>query len=124
MAMVFLDSNFCTLPFQRRIDVVESIKSLIPNVEILVPDFIISELEKISVKEKTARMALKFIDENEDIDVFWTGLNPKNIDSALLSLGEEHKAVIATNDKKLRVRLKKNGIKSVFLRQNSVLSLG
>ncbi len=120
MVEIFLDANFCILPFKAKIDIISSLKDIFPEPEIVIPDFIFMELSKISSNERFSKAAILLL-EKEKINVIKTGLNPADNDKALLSLAVERRAVIATNDKKLRKKCKKEGVKTVFLRNNKTL---
>ncbi|PIO00658.1 hypothetical protein COT72_00290 [archaeon CG10_big_fil_rev_8_21_14_0_10_43_11] len=120
MTYVFLDANFCVVPFTKGVDIIAEIPVLVENAHIAVPDFILLELEKITKKERFAKVALKYI-ESEGIEVLSTGMLPKDTDSALLALAKEHNAIIATNDKALRSRAKRRNIHTLFLRSGQTL---
>jgi hypothetical protein len=110
------------LPTQFGLDIFEEIENILnEKVEFYVFDRTIEELEEISKgkgKNATAaRVALSLI-RKKGVKIITT---KKPVDDALLSLED---AIIATNDKTLRKRLKAKGIKTIYLRSKKYLEMG
>lgn len=124
---VILDSNFLLLPFQFGIDLFEAIKDLLDrNVEFIVLPQIVEEVKRIADgmgdDSRGARLALKLIEEKciiLDLDEV-RGLNT---DESILRAAIKLKAVVATNDRELRRKLRSRGIPTIFLREYSHLDV-
>lgn len=124
---VILDSNFLLLPFQFGIDIFECVKSLLGrNVEFIVLPQIVEEVKRIADgvgdNSRGARLALKLIEEKcaiLDLDEV-RGLNT---DESILKAAVNLDAVVATNDRTLRRKLRSKGIPTIFLRERSHLDI-
>ncbi|MEE8168291.1 MAG: PIN domain-containing protein [Candidatus Hydrothermarchaeales archaeon] len=117
------DSNFLLLPFQFGVDIFSELKELLDvNYKIYVTRGVLRELTRLSqrkgVEGRRAKaalesaMKLELIESNEDVDV----------DEGLAALAAEG-AVICTNDKALKERIRKNRAPVVYLRQKKYLIL-
>jgi rRNA-processing protein FCF1 len=94
----------------------EEIENLLSeSYKLLTIDSVVRELKKIS--SKNAKLALKLIDL-KNIEVLKT--KEKNVDKAILSLADKD-TIIATNDIKLRKKLKTLGSKTIYLRAKKKL---
>ncbi|MBS7642701.1 MAG: 30S processome protein Utp24 [Candidatus Bathyarchaeia archaeon] len=124
---VILDSNFLLLPFQFGIDPFEAVKDLLDrNVEFIVLPQIVEEVRHIADgmgdNSRGARLALKLIEEKciiMDLDEV-RGLNT---DESILKAAIKLEAVVATNDRELRKKLRSKGIPTIFLREYSHLEI-
>jgi hypothetical protein len=89
--------------------------------ELLVPEPVLRELENIkdrgTPKEKAAaRVALDLVSKRAKI----IGAKGKT-DDAIAMLAEKWRALVATNDSKLRRKLRRRGVPVIFLRERSHL---
>lgn len=124
---VILDSNFLLLPFQFGIDLFEAIEDLLDrNVEFIVLPQIVEEVKRIADgmgdDSRGARLALKLIEEKciiLDLDEV-RGLGA---DESILEAAIKLEAVVATNDRELRRKLRSKGIPTIFLREYSHLEI-
>ncbi|MCX8161759.1 MAG: 30S processome protein Utp24 [Candidatus Bathyarchaeota archaeon] len=124
---VILDSNFLLLPFQFGIDIFECVRDLLcRNVEFIVLPQIVEEVKRIADgvgdNSRGARLALKLIEEKctiLDLDEV-RGLNT---DESILRAAVNLDAVVATNDRTLRRKLRSKGIPTIFLRERSHLDI-
>lgn len=107
--MVLLDTNFLTMPQQFKIDIVEEIKYKIPNAELVTIEPVVKELEKLPV----GKVALEMIKKGLIRVLPAKG----NADEALLKSALENKAVVCTNDRKLRKMLRNNKVPVMYLRE-------
>lgn len=113
---VLLDTNFLLVPYQFKIDIFREIDELleVPH-SFVVPTGVVKELEKLSKgrgKEgAAARFALKLLKAREYEGVESGG----DVDSWILEYAVKEGVVVATNDRPLRVKLKKNRVKVVSL---------
>jgi rRNA-processing protein FCF1 len=84
--------------------------------EFYVPVQVTHELKK--KKTRYAKAALKLIENLKMVEN-----KEKDADEAILSLADEN-TLVATNDKKLRTKLKKFGIKTIYLKGKKYLAIG
>jgi len=84
--------------------------------EFYVPVQVTDELKK--KKTRYAKVALKLIENLKMVEN-----KEKDADEAILSLADEN-TLVATNDKKLRTKLKKFGIKTIYLKGKKYLAIG
>jgi rRNA-processing protein FCF1 len=110
---VILDTNALLAQFQFKIDLESELLRLMGSYEIFIPDTVLDELKNI--KDKDVKAARKMAEKYEVV------YSEKKGDEAILDLAEKMKAVVVTNDQELRKRLKKQGLKVVYLRQKSHL---
>jgi len=125
MKKIILDTNFLIDCLRFKIDFLEEIQDLIREpFQIFVLSATLKELEKISklkIKEsKYAKLALKLVKEKKFL-IIETAC--KNTDKAILELANKD-SIIATNDKELRNKLRKKGIKTIYLRAKKYLEIG
>ena len=113
---VILDTNFVIdlIRFKTNLENMDS--SFDENLEIHVIERTVEELQRIASEEtdegKFARLAIEII-KRKGIKMLKT--DEKNTDDALLDKAKEG-YVIATNDVELRERIKKEGMRTIYLR--------
>lgn len=112
---VILDTNALLAQFQFKIDLASELGRLLGSFEIFIPNSVLDELNNI--KDKYIKAAKKMAEKYEVV------YSEKKGDEAILDLAEKMKAVVVTNDQELRKRLKKLGLKVIYLRQKSHLVL-
>lgn len=112
---IILDANALLMPFQFRVDIEKELDRILGTYEILVPSSVIHELERL--KDKHAKPALKLAGRFRILEVDEKG------DKAILKLAEELNAMVVTNDKNLRNDLEDIGVKVIFMRQKSYLTM-
>ncbi len=82
----------------------------------------VKELEKLAVskkgKENKSKAALKFIARYEKINT-----SGGYADDSILGIAKNKNAIVLTNDKELKNRLKKESLKVIFLRKKQKLSI-
>ena len=126
--IVLLDTNFLLLPFQiPRVRLFQELDRLIPGrYKLVVLDVCLEELENLSKLHKGKRnmflKAKEFAEKNCEVirvdrDKF------KAVDEAIVEYAKRLKAVVATNDRGLRAKLRKEGIPQVYLRGYDHLEL-
>ncbi len=119
---VVLDSNFLLLPFQFDIDISSELDRLLDGAyEVCVTKGVIAELEGLSrakgIQGGRAEEALKMARKLKLIESGGEG-----VDEDLLQLAGNG-AVICTNDKALRERIRNKGSPVIYLRQKKYLAL-
>jgi len=105
-----------------KIDVFTEIKKKFGAVEFITPGQVMGELEEISKRDEKKKRQIMLIKEIMDKNhVRIVVCEAKNADSALEMLSQ--KAIIATNDKELRKRIKSVNNKIIFLRKQKYIDL-
>ncbi|MFH1224741.1 MAG: hypothetical protein V1676_02965 [Candidatus Diapherotrites archaeon] len=147
VTMVAIDTNMLAAAEQFGVDVFEGGRNMFGNVEFVVPEQVLAELDKLAdrgAKEhKAVEVAKKILArEGTRVKVIsagrgkGTGAEPRDAglktaagrtgavgaDEALLELSRKG-FIIATNDKELRARARKNGGKVLLIRKKSFLEL-
>jgi len=123
---VILDTNFFMVPEKFKIDVFGELDRIVEGeYELVTVDSVIKELNKLSrgngKDARAARIGLKLF-KGKDLKVLKT--KEKNADEAILKLSEKiSNCVVATLDKELEKKLKKRGIKLIYLRSKKYLVL-
>jgi rRNA-processing protein FCF1 len=119
---VILDTNFLIDLVRFKIDLEEIPVLLQEPVKLFVFSSTIQELKKIEKNKgklgSLAKLALKLI-KLKQIQVLEEKESP---DKAFLSIADKN-TIIATNDSKLRKKLKKLGIKTIYLRAKKYLEV-
>jgi rRNA-processing protein FCF1 len=120
--IVLLDSNAILMLFEFSIDLEGELTRLFGKFKIIIPRSVINELQFLSEHEKgrkkfIAKPALKLIEKYEIVGADGKG------DQAILELVKKLHCVVLTNDKKLRNKIKKLSLHTVYLRGKSKLVL-
>ena len=118
MKKILLDTSFLIDLVKFRIHLEEIGKLVEEKHEFYIPIQVTDELKK--KKTWYAKAALKLI---ESLNLNIVENEEKDADKAILSLTNEN-TLVATNDKKLRTKLKKFGIKTIYLKGKKYLAIG
>lgn len=126
--LILLDANFLLVPVIYRIDLISELYRLLSTpFKIVVLSGIIDELKikykslKEGKKRKEILFAMNFAKQFEIID--WPKKEYTDMDDAIIDFALMHDAIIATNDKQLRKKLKQQGIPTIFVRKRKYLKL-
>ncbi|MCK5410266.1 MAG: type II toxin-antitoxin system VapC family toxin [Candidatus Heimdallarchaeaceae archaeon] len=123
--LVLLDSSMLMLPLEKKINLSYEFERILTIAfEIVVPQVVLIELEKIKEKGETAtkrkaQLALNLAMSFRTIE----SKTEVHADYELIRLAELHKAVIATNDRKLRSILIDKGMAVISLHGKNKLTL-
>jgi len=132
MRIVFVDTNFWLLPFEKGLDVLGQLERLSEDEPIVygisVP--VKSELEAMArgpvnaKRTRPAKAALRVIEQM--VSSARARLFPYDgpADGSLITLALQNNAWVATNDRALKFRLKEKKIKVVLLRDEHKLDFG
>ena len=118
---VVLDTNFFFVSSQFNVDFFQELAKLLNRrFEPILLSSTQKELERLAEssspkKRKQAQLALKLAEKCRLVPVE-KGLN-ETYDDVIFRVSAEWKSIVATNDRKLRKRLRKIGIPVIFLRQ-------
>jgi rRNA-processing protein FCF1 len=119
---VLLDTNFLVDLLRFKVEVNEISEILKSPCNLFILSSSVKELEKIARNKgkagNLAKAALKLI-KLRDIKILKTEESP---DKAFLSIADKN-TIIATNDSKLRKKLKKLGIKTICIRERKKLEV-
>ena len=120
---IALDTNMLLAAEQFKIRLVEEIESKLSKAKIVIPNQVITELEKLAGRskklEKQVKIAMQII-KNEGVKQM--EVKASNADKALLTLAKQG-FIIATNDRELRKKVKKSFGKCLILRKKKYLTL-
>jgi len=117
---VMLDTNFIMDCFRYHVDM-SGLFDLYPGARLSTIPQVISELERLAARRgihsRYARVALSLIEGIEVVE------SPKGrADDALLELAGKD-SLVATNDELLRAKIRKKGMKTIYLRAKKQLAV-
>ena len=112
------------IPYQFRVDIVSELRRLFPKQDLLVPSFVIGELEGIKRHSGGDAMIAASIGlalaKKPPFRIFEEELlEGETVDDALLRISD----VLCTSDRELRRRARSRGIPVVYLRQKRYLGV-
>ncbi|MHA1200115.1 MAG: type II toxin-antitoxin system VapC family toxin [Candidatus Heimdallarchaeaceae archaeon] len=122
---IILDSSMLMLPLEKKINLSSEIERIITqSYEIVVPKIVINELTNLleSSSSTTTRKANFALDLAKNYSIL-ESLEGIHTDEEILRLALEHKAIVATNDRELRLTLREKGISVISLHGKNRLSL-
>ncbi|MCD6370244.1 MAG: twitching motility protein PilT [Thermoplasmata archaeon] len=112
---VLLDSNALLMPFQYNLNLDSELTRLLGDYEVYVPSCVLGELRKLSKRRWEAKAALQLAEKYTIVEV-------KNLgDKGVIEAAKKLKAVVVTNDKALRIKLLREKIKVIFMKQNHLV---
>ncbi len=117
MKKILLDTNFLLAPVQFKADIYEQITT-----DFFTLDACVEELEKIAKKKTKAGVQAKaalILARTKNVRIVKAA--KKNVDEALVEAAKQHNYIVATNDRKLIMKLKTEGIAIVRLRQRKFM---
>src|SRR3989338_2348405 len=126
MVKVIFDTNFLLIPCLFKVDIfAEADKLILEKYSSCIVEQSIRELKKIMTsgngREKRADLfALSIIKKKKLEILFFSG---KDADSAILEAARANDIIVATQDRELKIELKKLKKKTLVLRQKSHLEL-
>lgn len=116
MIKIVLDTNFCLIPFQFKVDIFSELERIIDEeFRMFIPFACIEEL-------RTKKFGIAAIDLIEQKNVFVVDAPAaKTVDDKVIALALKERAVVATQDMDLKRKAKKEGIPVVTLRSKKHL---
>jgi len=126
MRRVILDSNFLFIPFQFQIDILKELENLLGKSELVVLSTTLDELRNLAREEseKTRRQASLALKLAEKCAIVSVGKDPaETYDDVILRKAKEWICPVATNDRNLRKRLRREAIPTIYVRQRKKLEL-
>ncbi|MDD5182432.1 MAG: hypothetical protein PHC66_04670 [Candidatus Nanoarchaeia archaeon] len=118
MLKVILDTNFCLIPFQFKVDIFSEFNRIFDEeFRTMIPFVCIEEL-------RTKKMGIAAIDLMEQRNVIVVDIpKAKTVDDTVINLALKEHALIATQDAELKRKAKKAGVHIVTLRKEQHLAL-
>ncbi len=113
---VVLDTNALMMPFQFRLNLDAELERLLGPFEGIVPSSVLEELERTK-PERTARAARALASKYRVFETEEKG------DAAILSVAQELRAAVVTNDKRLGSKLRALKLPVIYLRSRAHLVL-
>jgi len=125
---ILLDTNFLLIPSQFGVDIFQEIDRIISRkFELILFKGIIDELKQIAKqsakRQKEVSIALELSNRCKLIEINSKTQFLRTVDEIILHLAVENKWIVATNDRKLRKKLRSYQIPIIFLRKKAFLSI-
>ena len=120
MLRVILDTNFLVLPLEERIDVLDQIRDLLGarSIPILLLESLEEALNKcVSSSPSERRLFKSALNLLDNIAIESSGIIQGKVDERILQFSIRRKAIVATNDKELRKRLRSLGVTVLYFRE-------
>ncbi|UCH89144.1 MAG: twitching motility protein PilT [Thermoplasmata archaeon] len=117
---VILDTNALLMPFQFKLNLDSELTRLLGQYEIIIPSSVIAELENLyreKQKPRWIKSALSLAKKYQIEHVNGSG------DDAICKAAQESNAIVVTNDKALKKRLKSRGVRTIWLKSKTHLVL-
>jgi len=124
---VFIDTNFFFVPFRFKVDIFEEFNRILDfSFEIILLSVVQEELVKLTEKnagkeKREARAALQLARRCKRKEV--RAIKGESVDDVILRVAREENGIVATNDKDLRDRLKRENIRIIYLRSKTHLQI-
>lgn len=115
MQIVVLDTNALLMPFEIKMNLDLALNDLLGDAKCVVPGPLIGELKHLD--HKYAKAALELARKYEIVQSAASG------DDAVIEVAKSLGGYVLTNDKELRIRVRKLGIPVIFLRSSTHLIL-
>ena len=112
---VILDTNALLWQFRSKVNIENELNRLLGAYVIVIPTSVLTELE--NVRDRYVKAARKLAERYQIIATKLKG------DESIISLAQALQAMVVTNDKELRKRLKEQGVTVIFMRQGKYLSI-
>ena len=112
---IILDTNFLLVPLQFNIDIFEELEKMGYSTFIILGN-VEKEANKIGLKEYAA---IKKLLKDKHIKTITS--DTRNTDTAIFEYAKKHKCAVATNDKALIKKLKKEHVIIIRMRQKKYL---
>jgi len=121
---IILDTNILVYAAKQKIDLIDQIrKKFGQTAEIIVPNLVVKELEKLSEEAKrgadkhAAKLAIQIVKFSKVKNIKLEG----NTDRAIVQWAKKNKAAVATHDRELKKTLRDIGLTVFQLRQGKAL---
>jgi hypothetical protein len=124
MKKVILDTNFLMIPYQFKVDIFEEIRCIVEEeYELITISGVVKELEKIKKSKGRSAVAAKIgLELIKAKNVKVINSDSEEVDNKIIELSDEN-TIVATNDIKLKNKLKNKNIKIIYLRSKKYLKM-
>ena len=124
MRGIILDTNFLMIPTTQKVDIFEELKRVCDFAfELFIVSKTINELDKIMIdqsgKDKMAAKLAKSLIDAKGVKII--DVSKGHVDDLILEVAKEKGYFVATQDKYLKERLRKDDVPVIFLRQKKYL---
>jgi rRNA-processing protein FCF1 len=119
---VILDTNFFLVPFQAGLDVFKEVEVLFEERFMEAPEYLVLSCsldELCELNKINKRIVEEIIEKNKIKIISCAGKS----DEKLMEFAAREKALVATNDRRLRAELRRVGIKTLALRGKNHLEI-
>ncbi|PKP54406.1 MAG: nucleotide-binding protein [Candidatus Altiarchaeales archaeon HGW-Altiarchaeales-3] len=127
MTIILLDTNFLMIPGQFKIDVFTEIERIIPDYELLTLSGIMLELKKVGETARkgrdkiSAKIAIQIVENKAKENKIKISESSGDVDEFIVKFAVENGAVVCTNDKELKRKLRDQNVRIIHLRSKSKL---
>ncbi len=124
--ILIFDTNFLLIPYQFKIDIFSAIYQLVEDAyTIVVPTVVKQELEKMASHKGRhalgAKLALKLLDVHaKEIEFI---ASDGYADKWILNYAKENRAIICTNDKRLRGKSKYADLRTITMKSRAKIGM-
>jgi rRNA-processing protein FCF1 len=115
MQTVVLDTNALLMPFEFSLNIDAELRRLLGDCDVYVPGPVIGELKRS--RNKHASVALTLARKYKVAETSTQG------DAGVIEVAQRLNAFVVTNDQVLRTKLRKQRIKTIYLRSGNHLAL-
>jgi rRNA-processing protein FCF1 len=120
--IVILDTNGILMLFQFKINLESELNRILGAYDIIIPSVVVGELKNLTGSVPDAKASLKLAEKYGIYNVE-AKKGKDEIDNIILELAQTLNAIVMTNDKALRRKLKDNGLRSIYLKSRSHLKM-
>jgi len=125
--LILADTSFLLAPYDFKLNIIEELERVVDgNFTLLVPSFCIDEINRLIRKgfimRQKARLALELIKKHATVLKACTK-EGESVDDAIVRIAKEMGAIVATGDREIRKKLRKEGIPVIFIRARKKLEL-
>lgn len=124
---IIIDTNILVYSAKEKIDLFKLINKEYPHAKIIIPEEVLQEINRISesadkLKERSAAKLILKILEIKNFKKINMGRG--EVDTLLIEKGLSREAFVLTADKFLKGKLKKAGVKTIYLKQKRLIEVG
>jgi len=125
--LILADTSFLLAPYDFKLNIIKELERVVDgNFTLLVPSFCIDEINRLIRKgfimRQKGRLALELIKKHATVLKTCTK-EGESVDDAIVRIAKEMCAIVATGDREIRKKLRKEGIPVIFIRARKKLEL-
>jgi rRNA-processing protein FCF1 len=133
--IIIFDTNALFIPFEFRINLDSELKRLFGDYEIIIPNCVMKEIQRLSNTQRFGKMALSLVKkiaqpnwypefEDKLLNELSTGpqkYDENPIDNQILEIAKAINGIVLTNDRAFLKTLTANNVKTISLRKKKYL---